>query len=161
MFATIRARRPYGEHLPYAFVGNFVELVGARPIAEADYRDFDYTYRALVDARRADQLDAKLATVLADARAKYPAWDVRGVRVWTAIYEAPAYPAPARLERRPIAVIGEYRADGTFRSLLGAPARATHLEARLPVVDGDPLYLVDVVDATPWLVATLPRARTN
>jgi hypothetical protein len=46
---------------------------------------------------------------------------VSGVRLWLSVFEAPAYPAPARLDRVDIAIIGELDAAG-LRTALGALA---------------------------------------
>ncbi len=137
MFATIRAAKPYNRHAPYSFEGGHIELVfgadaprsliespgsaGARSGADAPRRlielELDRYYKKLFRVRDRAELRARLGDILASARRMYPA--TTAVRMYYAVFEVPAYPAPARLDRKLIAVVGELSLDGTFRSLLG------------------------------------------
>jgi hypothetical protein len=126
MFATIRARKPYGEHLPYSVPGGHFELQSTRPLDPADYRWLDHQYRFLYMVHDPDDLRGRLATILGEARNHYPDHDVRTIRFYVAILEAPAYPAPAQLVHHDLGIAGEYHSDGRFRSMLGT-ARVGHL----------------------------------
>jgi catechol 2,3-dioxygenase-like lactoylglutathione lyase family enzyme len=129
----------------------------------------------------------RLAAILADVQARFASFGIHGLRHYLAIFEAPAYPAPARFELHEVAIMGEIDASGNFRTVLGAldaggvtlrPQQVDTAGARLvaysddrPVpreltapregdrfltgpIEGDPLYVVAIVDGTPWLVAT-------
>jgi hypothetical protein len=179
MFATIRVRAPYDEHLPYSLPGDHFEVLADRPIDARMQRWFDHSHRGIEDARDPDQLHARLEAMLDEARARYPGPGIHGLRLYFTIYEAPAYPAPAHFEAYPIAIVGEL--DGTvFRTALGkldgdrvvpAPrgvdlggARFEYFRDDEPapialagdrVGPGDPIYAVVVArDGTPWLVAS-------
>jgi hypothetical protein len=136
MFAKIRAERPYDQHLPYAVAGDHYEAISDRPITPFIQRWLDYGNRNLHTVQDPDKLRARLAAVLERAQAKFPDAGIRGLRHYVAFYIAPAYPAPARFERFPIAITGELLPDGTFRSLLGrmtpdgVELRPQHLDAR-------------------------------
>lgn len=136
MFAKIRAERPYDQHLPYALAGDHYEAISDRPITPFIQRWLDYGNRNLHTVQDPDKLRARLAAVLSRAQARFPDAGIRGLRHYVAFYIAPAYPAPARFERFPIAITGELLPDGTFRSLLGrmteggVELRPQHLDAR-------------------------------
>lgn len=178
MFATIRARAPYDEHLPYAVPGDHAEVLADHPIDAATQRWFDHANRTLYTIDDPDVLRVKLDKLLDRARQRYPALGIHGIRWWLVIFEAPAYPAPAHFEPHRIAVTGEIRDDHTFRTALCRASGGT-LEPRprgvdlagaryvyyrddepVPIAladrvvpDGDPLYVVAIAaDGTPWLV---------
>jgi hypothetical protein len=136
MFAKIRAERPYDQHLPYALAGDHYEVISDHPIEPYTQRWLDYGHRNLHTVQDPEQLRARLAAVLAGAQARFPDAGIRGLRHYVAFFIAPAYPAPARFERFPIAITGEILPDGTFRSLLGrmtedgVELRPQHLDAR-------------------------------
>ncbi|MGN6106974.1 MAG: hypothetical protein ACTHU0_17850 [Kofleriaceae bacterium] len=119
MFATLRVTRPAGEHLPYAVAGDHFEVIGDRPLDAAGQRWLDHHHRNLHVVTDPRKLQARLAAVLARVQRRYPDHGIRGIRHYLALFEAPAYPAPAQFEMHPIAVTGELSADGTFRTLLG------------------------------------------
>lgn len=108
MFAQLRATPPYDVHRPYAIVAGRFEVIADRPVPH-DW--LDYRYRAVVRRRDVSQ---GLADVLADVRRTYPAAQVERVRLWLVVLDAPAYPAPARLEERRIGVLAELDASGHF-----------------------------------------------
>jgi len=108
MFAQVRANRPYNVHQPYAIVAGRFEVIADRPIPH-DWIDYDY--RSLISRR---DLRAGLTDVLADVRHVYPAARIERLRLWFVILDAPAYPAPAHLEERRIAVLAELDANGRF-----------------------------------------------
>jgi len=174
MFASIRAARPYDEHMPYAIAGDHYEAIADRPIDPIIQRWFDYSNRNLHTVRDPARLRTRLAAILARAQARYPDAGIRGLRHHVAFFIAPSYPAPARFDRYPIAITGELLPDGTFRSLLGAmtpssvelrPQNLDATAARLVYFVGDrpePLALVGAragntvtatVDANPIYVA--------
>lgn len=179
MFATVRARAPYDEHLPYAVAADHFEVVSDRPIDAPIQLWFDYRHRGMEQLREPARLRAKLEQLVADARARYPDRGIHGVRLYLTIFQAPAYPAPAHFEPHPIAIVGEL-VDGTFRTALGrldgdhaipspagvdlGGARFVYYRDDAPepitmtgdrVGPGDPIYAVAIAkDGLPWLIAT-------
>lgn len=171
MFATVRAARPYDQHLPYGVPGDRYEVTAAQPIDARVQRWFDHHNRNLHLLRDPRQLRARLAAILARARTRYPELGITRIRHWTTLFEAPAYPAPARLVATRLGITGELDVDGTFRSHLGAPlptltaagARLVHFDddrsTELPlaageVVAADPTYVVAVwPDGTRWIAS--------
>lgn len=117
MFASIRARRPYDQHQPYSFASGYFEIVSKEPVPDHVYRWIDHAYRKTFTVRNRDELRERLTAILADAQRWHP--PIQGLRCHYAIYEAAAYPAPAKLERHPVGLLGEVFLDGTFRSMLG------------------------------------------
>jgi hypothetical protein len=124
MFSTVRAARPYDEHLPYGIAGDHYEVISDVPIDPAIQRWFDYQNRNLHMVKDAAKVKARLTSLLERARERYSSLGIRGLRHYVTFYVAPAYPAPARLERHEIALTGEILADGTYRSLLGKLTRS-------------------------------------
>ncbi len=119
MFATIRATAPYDQHLAYRFAGDHYEVASDVPLTVDEQRWFDHGNRGVFEIRDPIALHARLDALLATARARYPEKHIHQIRHLLAIYEAPAYPTPARLDLHPVAITGEIRDDGTFRTLLG------------------------------------------
>jgi hypothetical protein len=158
MFATVRARPPYGDHQPYGVAAvSFEVTTDQRPMDAPTQRWFDHANRKIIETRDRTELEARLRALLATAQKRYPDYGIRAVRLWLAIYEAPAYPAPAHFELHRIAVIGEITADGQFHSQLGTkPTNALtyygdDLPEPRPAPTGNPLYIVTTIDGTPWL----------
>lgn len=186
MFAKVRARPPYYDHQAYSLPGASFEVTAERPVDPPLQRWFDHAHRDLETVRAPDVLRRDLVAILANARRAYPSYGVRSLRVWLTIFEAPAYPAPAHLERHPIAILGEVAADGSFRTQLGTLHGAT-LELHAPpdsrlmyyrddlptphdlgrttsssvdlsrVLDGHRIDVVVIVDGAPWLVTSTSR----
>jgi hypothetical protein len=187
MFATVRAREPYDQHLPYAVPGDHFEAISDRPLDAHAQRWIDHQNRRLYLVTDPAAFHRRLGAILADVQDRFPEFGVHGLRHYVTIFEAPAYPASAHFEPHPIAVMGELDATGMFRSVLGTlddagvTLRPQHLDtsaAHLVVytddspiphelgaarqgdrfltgrIDGDPLYVVAIIDGTPWLVAT-------
>jgi hypothetical protein len=187
MFATVRARAPYDQHLPYAVPGDRFEALSDRPFDAHAQRWIDHMNRRLFLVTDPAAFQKRLTTILADMQARFPDFGIHGLRHYVTLFEAPAYPAPARFEPHQLAVMGELDATGRFRSVLGTlddtgvTLRPQHVDtttARLVVyagdsvtprdlpatrdgdhfatgrIDGDPLYVVAIIDGTPWLVAT-------
>lgn len=187
MFATVRAREPYDQHQPYAVPGDHFEAISDRPLDDHAQRWIDHMNRRLYLVTDPAVFRNRLATILADVKARFPTFGIHGLRHYLTIFEAPAYPATARFEPHPIAAMGELDAAGTFRTALGAidaagvTLRPQNLDAgrahlviyagddptprELPAarsgdrfatgrLDGDPLYVVAIIDGTSWLVAS-------
>jgi hypothetical protein len=124
MFATVRARAPYDEHLPYTVPGDHFEALSDRPIDDRAQRWVDHMNRRLYQVSDPSVYRRRLASILADTQKRFPEFGIHGLRHYLTIFEAPAYPAAARFEARPIAVMGELDA-GTFRSVLGTLGATT------------------------------------
>ena len=178
MFATIRASSPYDEHVPYAVAAD--HFVADVPVPDNVQRWLDHTNRGIEKTTDATKLQTRLASVLGQVQRRYPDAHIHGLTLWLVIYEAPAYPAPAHFEPHPVAVMAEIRDDGTYRTALGkleagrvvphshgvdtSGARLVYYRDDVPTpldlpaqpvdLDGNPLYIVALVDAVPWLVAT-------
>ena len=150
MFSNIRARQPYGEHLPYAVAAGHFEVLANDAAPPYVQEWFDHTHRKTLETRDPKELAQRLAAIVAQAQQRWPDYGVRGVRLWLTIYVAPAPPAAAHFEAKPIAIVGEY-IDGTFRSELGKPATRWYADDRdEPVADGR--WGVADIDGKPWLV---------
>ncbi|HET7502328.1 MAG TPA: hypothetical protein VFK02_15020 [Kofleriaceae bacterium] len=119
MFATVRAREPYDQHLPYAVPGDHFEVISDRPLDAHAQRWLDHTNRRLYQITDPRAFENRLRTILADAQARFASFGIHGVRHYLTIFEAPAYPEAARFEPHPIAVMGEIDVTGTFRTVLG------------------------------------------
>ncbi len=119
MFATIRARAPYDQHQPYSLVGGSYEVISDVPMDRNAQRWLDHIHRNVHAVRDPVELERRLRTVLEQVQYYYPNYHVRGLRLWITVYEAPAYPGPARFDKKPIAVLGELTADGAFHTVLG------------------------------------------
>jgi hypothetical protein len=119
MFASIRAREPLDEHQPYSVVGGSYEVISDVPMDRNAQRWLDHIHRNVNTVRDPRELERRLRTVLEQVQYYYPNFHVHGLRLWITVYEAPAYPGPARFDKKPIAVLGELTADGVFHTLLG------------------------------------------
>lgn len=150
MFANLRVRTPYGEHLPYSLTGDHFELAAAQPVPPAAQTFIDHHYRGTHAIRDPMRLRAKLASVRDEVNAKwFPGLGLATVAHHVVIFEVPAYPAPAHFERFPIAVTGELAGD-TFRTVLGT-WRGTTVELRPQGVDTTGARLVYYADDRPEL----------
>jgi hypothetical protein len=133
MFAAIRAREPYSEHLPYSVVGGTYEVISDVPVDPNAQRWLDHNHRNVWSVRNPDELHRRLTTVLERMQYYYPNYHVRGIRLWLTVFETAAYPASAKFEKHPIALVAELLPDGTFRTMLGTLSLAgeqAHLEVR-------------------------------
>jgi uncharacterized membrane protein YphA (DoxX/SURF4 family) len=159
MFATVRARQPYDQHLPYTVSGDHFEALSDRPIDERAQRWIDHMNRRLYMIADPAVYRGKLAAILDDTRTRFPQFGIHGLRHYLTIFESPAYPAAARFEPHPIAVMGELDETGTFRSVLGA-LDATSVALRPQHVDATGARLVAFIgdDPTPH---ELPATRTG
>jgi hypothetical protein len=160
MFAMVRARPPYSEHQPYGVAGvSFEVTTDKRPMDTPTQQWFDHAHRKILETHNRTELEARLRALMMAGQGRYPDYGIRSVRLWLAIYEAPAYPAPAHFELHRIAVMGEITADGQFHSQLGTkPTGALtyygdDLPEPRPTPTGNPLYVVTTIDGVPWLAA--------
>jgi hypothetical protein len=156
MFAAVRARPPYGEHQPYDVPGDRFEPLGAQ-LGDAATHWMDHRFRGLYKERAPERLRARLAYIV--AKAQHSDLPLPGVRHHLVIFEAPAYPGPARFEPHDIAVTGELAPDGTFRTLLGT-LRGSTLELRPRGVDTRDVRLVYYAGDRPQAIA-LPATRAG
>lgn len=135
MFAMVRARAPYDQHLPYSVPGDAFEVISDHPLDDHAQSWLDHMNRRLFLVTDPAAFENRLRLILADMQRRFPDFGIHGLRHSLAIFEASAYPAPARLEPHRIAVVGEIDAAGTFRSMLGTlddrgvTVRPQHLDA--------------------------------
>jgi hypothetical protein len=148
MFATVRARAPYDQHLPYAIPGDHFEAISDRPLDEHAQRRVDHMNRRLHLVTDPTLFKNRLTAILADIQARFPAFGVHGLRHYLTIFEAPAYPASAHFEHHPIAVMGELDATGRFRTVLGT-LDDTGVTLRPQNVDTSTARLVVYTDDSP------------
>jgi len=151
MFAKIRAARPYDQHLPYAVPGDHYEAISDHPVDPVIQHWLDYQNRNLYTLQDPAKVRARLTAVLARAQARYPDAQIRGLRHYVALFIAPSYPGPARLERHPIAITGELGSDGTFRSMLGK-LTPTGVELQPEGLDANAAPLVMFVEDRPQAI---------
>jgi hypothetical protein len=139
MFATVRARPPYGEHQLYELLDSRIEVVSDPPPSQAVrwWVDYHPTGHAIRDARTADEARAALTAFARELHTAFPDLAVRTLRAQLVAIQAPPYPAPARLDHVDVATIAELASDGAFRSMLGrvAPDGATAVPVGLPASD--------------------------
>jgi hypothetical protein len=120
MFANVRARAPYDEHQSYAVPGDHFEAISDRPLDDRAQRWIDHMNRRLYVVTDPGAFRKRLTAILADVQARFPSFGIHGLRHYLAIFDAPAYPAPARFELHKVAIMGELDSAGTFRTVLGA-----------------------------------------
>jgi hypothetical protein len=150
MFATVRARAPYDQHLPYAVPGDHFEVISERPLDERAQRWLDHTYRRTYEVKDPEKLHKLLAKILADIQGRFGELGIHGLRHYLTIFEAPAYPAPARFEPHKIAVMGELDGTGVFRTVLGSlDDRGVTLRPRHVDTEGARLVIYTDDDPTP------------
>jgi len=119
MFSSVRAREPYSEHLPYTVPGDSFEVLSDRPLDDHAQRWVDHMNRRLYRVTDPVVFEKRLAAILTDVKRRFGEFGIHGIRHHLALFEAPAYPAPARFELHRIAVVGELDAGGTFHTVLG------------------------------------------
>lgn len=118
MFANVRARAPYDQHLSYAVPGDHFEAISERPLDDRAQRWIDHMNRRLYQVSDPAAFQKRLTAILADVQDRFPQFGIRGLRHYLAIFEAPPYPTPARFDLHKIAVMGELDGSG-FRTVLG------------------------------------------
>jgi hypothetical protein len=120
LFDDVRARPPFERHQTYQLIAGRIEPLADKPLPDlARWLGSQSTYRRMWRDRSPDQLARDLRVILDDTHAVWPDAGVTGVRLWLSVYEAPPYPAPARLDRVDIAIIGELTSTGAVRTALG------------------------------------------
>jgi hypothetical protein len=137
LFASVRAKPPYDVHQTYELIGGHIELVAARPLTrdEQAWIAGNGTYRWMWQVRDPARLHRDLQVILDETRTVFPSAGVTGVRLWLSVFRAPAYPAPARLDRVDVAILAELDADGALRTATGALA-ADHVTVSAAAVRG-------------------------
>ncbi len=148
MFATIRARQPYGEHQPYSVVGGKFEITADAPVQPFLQSYFDHTFRTTYTITDPEKLKAQLVNIRTRGNQRYPAAGVRGLRHYLTIFEVSAYPGPARFDAHEIAITGELLPDERFRTVLGKWSGTT-VELHPQNVDTAGARLVYYVDDRP------------
>ena len=124
MFAQIRAAPPWDEHRPYFMYGD--HYAADRPLEPAVQRYVDHEYRFMYMVTDPQRLAPRLAEIRGEL-------GVTVLRHHLAMFLAPAYPAPARFEKRTVAITAEVAPDGV-RTVLGT-AGGTTVELRPRGVD--------------------------
>lgn len=182
MFASIRARAPYGDHVPYEMLESRfeVDVEPGTPLGDDARGWIEHHPRSrplLRNVRTADAMRDELTAFSAGLREAFPALRVRAVRGILIAIRASSYPAPAGIERVTVATLGELDAGGELRSMLGkvargavapgpvglpAPARVGYYDAgRVVDLAGDPprrAYVVACVAACErWFVVGARR----
>jgi hypothetical protein len=147
MFANIRLREPYDEHMPYSVAGNHFDITSEQPIAPGAQVFIDHHYRSTHTIRDPARLRVQLETVRAQSNVRFPEFHITGVRHHVVIFEVPAYPAPAKFRAIPIAVSGELQGD-TFRTVMGR-WRGTKVELQPQGVETKDARLVYYADDLP------------
>jgi hypothetical protein len=160
MFATIRANPPFSDHQPYGVAGDGFTVDSPAPIAAWQQQWVDHTFRHLHLVTGQSKLRARLAAIKARIDQRYPELGgVTTLRHQLVLFVAPAYPAPARFERHPIAITGELASDGTLRSVFGK-LTGTTLELRPNGVDTTGARLEYYADDRPF-PHDLPATRSG
>jgi hypothetical protein len=135
MFALVRARRPYDQHLDYHFVhGRFVVVgAGAHAAAMQDWIHSGFVYRKLHRIDDPETLRTRLSEILDNLRRRYPGVNVDAVQLWCTVYRVPAHPAPARLEPHDVGLMGELTVDGVWTSAMTRASRLADGRVALPL----------------------------
>ena len=177
MFATIRANPPYDEHRPYSIAADHFEA--DHPVPDNVQRWLDHANRGIETTTDPERLRKRMVAVLEQVQRRYPDAHIHALTLYLAIFEAPAYPAPAHFEPHAIAVMAKLDERGAYQTALGklasgklvvkpqgvdlAGATYTYYRDDVPTplplptpieVDGNPVYIVATANGIPWLVAT-------
>jgi hypothetical protein len=122
LFATLRAKKPFSEHQTYELLGGYIEVFGDKPLTHDQevFLAMRGTYRWMYRARDRKTVTAHLKTILAETQRFWPDLHIKGVRLWLSVYQAPAYPAPAHLERHDLGVLGTMFVDEHVLTALGS-----------------------------------------
>jgi hypothetical protein len=161
LFASVRAKRPYDRHQSYEFVAGRLDAIGADDDrALTTWLAQHAAYRSVWREREPRKLEQVLALALRDAQASWPRAGITGMRLWLSIFQAPAYPAPARVDRLDVAVLGELD-RGAFRSALGTllpDGRTWIAPPAAPALAGMALFAIRDDDPAPIAIAATPIA---
>jgi len=124
MFGAVRAKKPYGVSQSYEFLGNRIDLEGVEISPKLRlWLDGAYPYRWLQRIRNPKQMARKLDALAKTLSRRKDARGFAAIRVQLAIFQAPARPAPARLDVHRVGVLAERLADGRLRALNGTIRR--------------------------------------
>ncbi|MBA3465607.1 MAG: hypothetical protein H0T46_37090 [Deltaproteobacteria bacterium] len=159
MFATIRAKAPYGDHHDYVLPGDHIEPIGST-VHKFAQRWLDHSFRGLHNERDPERIKAKLAQIVEQAPSRYPDATIKGVRAYLMLFVAPAYPARAHFEPHPVAVTGELHPDGTFKTLLGT-LDGTTLTLRPREIDTTTVELAYYADDQPTRIPITGATRNG
>ena len=125
MFASMRLREPYSEHRPYSVAGDTFDITSTQPVSPGAQTFIDHHYRGTFGVRDAVRLRAKLVSIRDEVNTKwFPTLGVTGLVHHLVIFEAPAYPGPARFDRHSIAITAALDGD-VLRTVLGTWKGAT------------------------------------
>ena len=153
MFSPIRAKKPYDAHLSYEVLGTRLEIDSTPPIDERKqaWINRQYGYRWLHRITDPARLKVRLESAAGELTRNLRLDEVRSVRLWLTVFQAPAYPAKAEFIEHRIAISGQWDRDGEFVSYLGPvrvaerargtldPAQPVPAEARFAYhADDDP-----------------------
>ena len=149
MFASMRLREPYSEHLPYSVAGDTFDIASAQPVTPGAQTFIDHHYRGTYGIRDAARLRTKLESIRTEVNTKwFPGLGITGLTHHLVIFEAPAYPGPARFDRHPIAITAAL--DGkSFATLVGSTWRGTTIMLAPQNVDTTNARLVYYADDRP------------
>ncbi|HLL22761.1 MAG TPA: hypothetical protein VK427_11545 [Kofleriaceae bacterium] len=158
MFAVVRASPPWDEHRPYSMYGDSYAIDGA--LDPAVQRYYDHAYRFMYMQTDPARLEPRLATILSHIQTNHPAARATRLRHHLAMFVVPAYPGPARFDKRLVAVTAELAPDG-LHTVLGA-ATATSVELRPRGVDASTAQLVYYAahESTPIALAATRTGNT-
>jgi hypothetical protein len=122
LFATLRAKEPFSQHQTYELLGGHIEVFGNRPLLpeEEVFLATRATYRWMFRARDKKTVAQDMHVILDDVRRIWPSLEIKGVRLWLSVDQAPAYPAPAHLERHDLGMLGEMYLDEKVHTALGS-----------------------------------------
>jgi hypothetical protein len=161
LFASVRAKRPYSRHQSYEFVAGSLDAIGANnDPALTTWLAQRAAYRAVWGARGRKDIELALTLALRDAQTSWPGAGITKLRLWLSIFQAPAYPAPARIDRLDIAVLGELD-RGAFRSALGTllpDSRTWIAPPTAPALAGMTLFAIRNDNPEPIAVAATATA---
>jgi hypothetical protein len=161
LFASVRAKQPYSRHQSYEFVAAHLEPIGgAGDDAMQRWLAQRSGYRAVSRARTPGELAHELGLTLHGAQTHWSTAGVTGMRLWLSIFQAPAYPAPARVDRVDVAVMGELEGT-TFHTALGTllpDARTWIAPASAPSLAGMQLFAIHDDEPEPVALAATANA---
>ncbi|MFT3692812.1 MAG: hypothetical protein QM831_06710 [Kofleriaceae bacterium] len=162
MFSTVLANEPYTGHSDYVIPGDHFEVTPAVDVTIQ--RWFDHSNRGMFDERDPKRLEARMRAMWAQAQRRYPDVKFERVRLYYTMFVAPAYPAPAHFDMKPIAIVGELSADGSFKTHVGPyPDRKPlgYYKNNTPVLipfdgtlDGDPIVTVTEDEGIAWVTSS-------
>lgn len=154
MFAVVRAKRPYLEHQSYELVGGRIELESSPPPTPdvQTWIDRRIQFRWMWKERDAARVRRDLDAIVRETAARWPELRVTRARIWLVLDSAPAYPAPARLVREDLALLGELAHHGAYRTALPG-GDVTSSRRGVWWIEGARYHYVVTPDGVHWLTA--------